>query len=216
MTKPDVVWALARPTLGTIVRILAPLRIYGSERVPRKGGVVLALNHFSWLDPPAFGTACPRTIFYMAKSEIHEVRALGRLIRSFGAFAVRRGESDREAVRLAREVVRDGNALGLFVEGTRQRSGVPGEAKSGAAMIALHERAPIVPAAIHGSQTWKLGTFRPVSVAWGAPVRFDGLTPGGSAYREVTAEIERRIRALWEFLVDMHAQGRPKDAEPPT
>jgi 1-acyl-sn-glycerol-3-phosphate acyltransferase len=216
MTKPDVVWAIGRPTLGTIVRILAPLRIYGSQHVPREGGVVLALNHFSWLDPPAFGTACPRTVFYMAKSEIHEVRVLGALIRSFGAFAVRRGESDREAVRLAREVVRNGNALGLFVEGTRQRSGVPGEAKSGAAMIALHERAPIVPAAIHGSQTWKLGTFRPVSVAWGTPVRFDGLTPGGRAYREVTAEVERRIRALWEFLVDMHAEGRPKDAEPPT
>jgi 1-acyl-sn-glycerol-3-phosphate acyltransferase len=216
MTKPDIVWAIARPTLGTIVRILAPLRIYGSDRVPREGGVVLALNHFSWLDPPAFGVACPRTVFYMAKSEIHEVRAFGAVIRSFGAFAVRRGESDREAVRLAREVVRDGNALGLFVEGTRQRSGVPGEAKSGAAMIALHERAPIVPAAIHGSQTWKLGTFRPVSVAWGTPVRFDGLAPGGRASREVTAEIERRIRALWEFLVDMHASGRPKDAEPPT
>ena len=215
MTKPDVVWAIGRPTLGAIVRILAPLRIYGSERVPREGGVVLALNHFSWLDPPAFGSACPRTVHYMAKSEIHEVPALGPLIRAFGAFAVRRGESDREAVRLAREVVRDGNALGLFVEGTRQRSGVPGEAKSGAAMIALHEGAPIVPAAIHGSQDWKLGTFRPVSVVWGAPVRFDGLAPGGRAYREVSAEVERRIRALWEFLVDMHARGRPRDARPP-
>ena len=216
MTKPDVVWAIGRPTFGAIVRILAPLRIYGSERVPREGGVVLALNHFSWLDPPAFGAACPRTVFYMAKSEIHEVRALGPLIRAFGAFAVRRGESDREAVRLAREVVRDGNALGLFVEGTRQRSGVPGEAKSGAAMVALHEGAPIVPAAIHGSQDWKLGTFRPVSVAWGTPVRFDGLSPGGRAYREVSAEIERRIRALWEFLVEMHARGRPKGVQPPT
>jgi 1-acyl-sn-glycerol-3-phosphate acyltransferase len=216
VTKPDVVWAIGRPTLGTMLRILAPLRIYGSDRVPAEGGVVLALNHFSWLDPPAFGTACPRTIYYMAKSEIHDVRALGALIRAFGAFAVRRGESDREAVRLAREVVRDGNALGLFVEGTRQRSGVPGEAKSGAAMIALRERAPIVPAAIHGSQDWKLGTFRPVSVAWGTPMRFDGLSPAGHAYREVSAEIERRIRALWEFLVDVHAHGRPKDAEPPT
>jgi 1-acyl-sn-glycerol-3-phosphate acyltransferase len=215
VTKPDLVWAIGRPTLGTIVRLLAPLRNYGSERVPREGGVVLALNHFSWLDPPAFGTACPRTIFYMAKSEIHEVRAVGPLIRGFGAFAVRRGESDREAVRLAREVVRDGNALGLFVEGTRQRSGVPGEAKSGAAMIALHEQVPIVPAAIHGSQHWKFGTFRPVSVAWGTPLRFDGLAPGGRAYREVSSEIETRIRALWEFLVDIHARGRPRRAQPP-
>jgi 1-acyl-sn-glycerol-3-phosphate acyltransferase len=215
MNGAEVIWAVARPTLGTILRLLAPLRIYGSDRVPREGGVVLALNHFSWLDPPAFGAACPRPIYYMAKSEIHEVRGLGPLIRSFGTFAVRRGESDRDAVRLAREVVRDGNALGLFVEGTRQRSGVPGEAKPGAAMIALHEQVPVVPAAIHGSQTWKLGTFRPVSVAWGSPVRFDGLSPGGRAYREVSTEIERRIRALWEFLVDVHVQGRPKHAEPP-
>jgi 1-acyl-sn-glycerol-3-phosphate acyltransferase len=215
MKKPDVVWGIARPTLGSIVRLLAPLRTYGSDRVPREGGVILALNHFSWLDPPAFGASCPRTIHYMAKSEIHEVRVLGPLIRAFGAFAVRRGQSDREAVRLAREVVRDGNALGLFVEGTRQRSGVPGEAKPGAAMVALHEQVPVVPAAIHGSQDWKFGTFRPVSVAWGSPVRFEGLAPGGRSYREVSTEIERRIRALWEFLVDVHAQGRPKGAEPP-
>ena len=215
MKRVDAVWAVGRLTMGTAVRLLAPLRNYGSERVPRDGGVVLALNHFSWLDPAAFGVACPRTIYYMAKSEIHEVRGLGLLIRSFGTFAVRRGESDREAVRLAREVVRDGNALGLFVEGTRQRSGVPGEAKPGAAMVALHEHVSIVPAAIHGSQYWKLGTFRPVSIAWGKPVRFDGLTPGGDAYREVSAEIERRIHALWRFLVDVHAQGRPEDAEPP-
>jgi 1-acyl-sn-glycerol-3-phosphate acyltransferase len=213
--RVDAVWAVGRLTMGTAVRLLAPLRNYGSDRVPRESGLVLALNHFSWLDPAAFGVACPRTIYYMAKSEIHEVRGLGPLIRSFGAFAVRRGESDREAVRLAREVVRDGNALGLFVEGTRQRSGVPGGARRGAAMIALHEQAPVVPAAIHGSQDWKPGTFRPVSIAWGAPVRFDGLTPGGKAYREVSTEIERRIHALWEFLVDAHAQGRPKGIEPP-
>jgi 1-acyl-sn-glycerol-3-phosphate acyltransferase len=215
MKRVDVVWAVGRVTMGTAVRVLAPLRNYGADRVPRDGGVVLALNHFSWLDPPAFGVACPRTIYYMAKSEIHRVPGVGPFIRSFGAFAVRRGESDREAVRLAREVVRDGNALGLFVEGTRQRSGVPGEAKPGAAMVALHEHVSIVPAAIHGSQNWKLGTFRPVSIAWGKPVRFDGLTPGGNAYREVSTEIERRIHALWRFLVDVHAQGRPKNAEPP-
>jgi 1-acyl-sn-glycerol-3-phosphate acyltransferase len=215
MNTPDLVWGISRPTLGMAVRLLAPLRTYGSERVPRRGGVVLALNHFSWLDPPAFGVACPRTIYYMAKSEIHEVRGVGPLIRGFGAFAVRRGESDREAVRLARGVVREGNALGMFVEGTRQRSGVPGEARAGAAMVALHEQVPVVPAAIHGSQTWRPGTFRPVSVAWGTPMRFDGVSPGGKAYREVSAEIQERIRALWEFLVDAHARGRPKGLEPP-
>ena len=215
MNGTDAVWALGRLTLGTAVRIVAPLRSYGADRVPLDGGVVLALNHFSWLDPAAFGAASPRTIYYMAKAEAHRVPGLGQLIRSFGTFAVRRGESDRDAVRLMRKIVRDGNALGLFVEGTRQLDGVPGDVKPGAAMVALQEDVAIVPAAVHGSQFWRPGNFQPVSVAWGEPLRFDGLRPGGPAYREASAEIGRRIRALWEFLIEMHALGRPLVAEPP-
>lgn len=215
MSRTEIVWAVGRLTLGTVVRIVAPLRSYGAERVPREGGVVLALNHFSWIDPGVFGTTCPRTIYYMAKIEAHRVPGLGQVIRSFGAFAVRRGESDREAVRLMRKIVGDGHALGLFVEGTRQRSGVPGEVQPGAAMVALKEEVPVVPAAIHGSQTWRLGNFHPVSVAWGEPLRFEGLPRTGRGYREASAEIRREIHTLWEFLVEMHELGRPAAATPP-
>jgi 1-acyl-sn-glycerol-3-phosphate acyltransferase len=215
MNQADLTWALSRPTLGVVLRALAPLRVYGSERVPTTGGVVLALNHFSWLDPPAFGAACPRNIRYMAKIELHEVKLIGPLIRSYGTFSVRRGESDREAVRLMRQCVQDGEALGLFVEGTRQRSGVPGDVQPGAAMVALQERVPIVPAAIHGSQFWKLGNFEPVSVAWGRPLLFDGLPATGKGYREASVEIQREIHGLWRFLVDAHVLGRPRHATPP-
>jgi 1-acyl-sn-glycerol-3-phosphate acyltransferase len=215
MKSQDVVWAIGRVTMGAAVRALAPLRIYGSERVPRSGGVVLALNHFSWLDPPAFGTASPRTIRYMAKSELHEVKVIGPLIRSFGTFSVRRGESDREAVRLMRRCVEEGDVLGLFVEGTRQRAGVPGEVQPGAAMVGLQERVPIVPAAIHGTQFWKPWNMEPVSVAWGRPLSFDGLPANGKGYREASAEIEREIHGLWRFLVDAHELGRPRHATPP-
>jgi 1-acyl-sn-glycerol-3-phosphate acyltransferase len=211
----DAIWAVGRVTIGTAVRLFAPLRVYGSERVPRDGGVVLALNHFHWLDPPAFGSACPRTIYYMAKIEAHRVPGLGQLIRAFGTFSVRRGESDREAVRQMRTIVRDGHALGLFAEGTRQRSGVPGEVKPGAAMVAVQEDVPVVAAAIHGTQTWKPGTFRPVSVAWGEPLFFDGLPKNAKGYREASATIQAEIRRLWEFLVDVHALGRPRGALPP-
>jgi 1-acyl-sn-glycerol-3-phosphate acyltransferase len=211
----DAVWAVGRATLGTAVRVLAPLRVYGSERVPRDGGVVLALNHFSWLDPPAFGAACPRTIYYMAKIEAHRIPGLGPFIRSFGAFAVRRGESDREAVRRMREVVREGNALGLFVEGTRQRAGVPGTVMPGASMVALQEGVPVLPAAIHGSQDWRPGNFRPVSIAWGEPIRFDDLPRNAKGYREASARIQEEIRGLWQFLVHLHERGRPRVAVPP-
>ncbi len=215
MSGADVAWALGRPTLGGIVRTIAPLRIYGSERLPRTGGIVLALNHFSWLDPPAFGAACPRNIRYMAKIELHRVPGIGAFVRSFGTFSVRRGESDREAVRLMRRCVQEGDVLGVFAEGTRQKSGVPGDVQPGAAMVGLQERVPIVPAAIHGSQFWKLGNFEPVSVAWGRPLSFDGLPANAKGYREASAEIQREIHGLWRFLVDAHELGRPRHATPP-
>lgn len=215
MTRTDAVWAVGRPTIGGVVRVLSRLRVYGAERVPPTGGLVVAANHFSWVDPPALGAACPRTLHYMAKVEAHRVPGLGQLMRSFGAFPVRRGESDRDAVRTMREIVRDGLALGMFAEGTRQRSGVPGRVQPGAAMVAINEGVPLVPAAIHGSQVWRVGNFAPVSIAWGEPMTFEGLPRGGRGYKEASLEIEAKLRELWEWLVDLHAIGRPRDATPP-
>lgn len=215
MTRADVVWGIGRLTIQPLVRVFVPLRSYGRERIPRTGGVVLASNHFGWIDPPALGAVCPRTIHYMAKVEAHRVPGLGQLIRSFGAFSVRRGESDREAVRYMREVVREGHVLGLFAEGTRQRSGVPGRVQAGAAMAAIQEDAPIVPTAIHGSQHWRPGNWHPVSIAFGEPLRFEGLPKSGKGYREASQELERRIHSLWQWLVELHELGRPRRATPP-
>ena len=216
MNVTDAVWVVGRLTLAPLVQVFGRLRVYGKERVPRQGGVVIACNHFSWLDPAALGAACPRTMYYMAKIEAHRVPGLGQLIRAFGTFPVRRGESDRDAVRTMRQVVRDGKALGLFVEGTRQRSGVPGAIQPGAAMVALQEGVPIVPVAVHGSQTWKPGNFHPVSVAWGMPMSFDGLPKGGRGYREASELLQAEIRKLFDWLVEQHELGRPRGATPPT
>lgn len=215
MNRVDAVWQVGRLTIGTLVRLLTPIRSYGAGRVPATGGVVLAFNHFHWVDPPVFGLLSPRTIYFLAKAEAHGVPGLGALMRSFGTLSVRRGESDREAVRLMRQVVHDGNALGLFVEGTRQRSGAPGMVQPGAAMVALQESVPVVPAAIYGSHEWKPGNFHPISVAWGEPVRFEGLPKGAKGYREASEELERRIHALHAWLAEMHAIGRPRNAVPP-
>ena len=171
MNRVDVAWKIGQVTIGSLVRAFAPLRVYGKERVPLEGGIVMAFNHFSWIDPPAFGKASPRTIYYLAKIEAHRVPGLGQLIRLFGTISVRRGESDREAVRLMRQVVRDGHALGLFAEGTRQRDGVPGKVQPGAAMVALQEDVPVVPAAIYGSHDWLgemhgLGRRLPILQSW--------------------------------------------------
>ena len=113
-----------------------------------------------------------------------------------------------------REVVRAGHALGLFAEGTRQKE-VPGKVQPGAAMVALQEEVPVVPAAIHGSQYWKPGNWHPVSIVWGEPLRFDGLPKNGKGYREASAELEREIHRLWRWLVELHEAGRPAAVELP-
>ena len=136
----------------------------------------------------------PRTLYYMAKVEAHRVPGLGEPMRAFGAFSVRRGESDRDAVRTMRQIVRDGHAFGLFVEGTRQRSGVPGPVQPGAAMAATNEGVPVDSwPVLQGSDSWRLGNFHPVSLAWGSPLDF-GAAARWQGLQRSLVEIEREIR----------------------
>jgi 1-acyl-sn-glycerol-3-phosphate acyltransferase len=215
MNRYDLVyWTIGKGLFGGTTHFLVSLKSYGTERVPREGGAILAMNHFSYADPPVIGTLCPRRIVFVAKVELHRTFGFGALIRAHGAIAIRRGESDRDGLRRMRETVRNNDLLGLFVEGTRQKTGVPGKAMPGAAMVAIQEGVPVVPAAIHGSQDWKLGNFAPVSVAWGEPMRFDEYSRDSKGYKAASAEIEAEIRRLWEFLVAMHALGRPDGAPP--
>jgi 1-acyl-sn-glycerol-3-phosphate acyltransferase len=210
---PVMWWSVGKGVFGTLAWTTARLKAYGRERVPREGGAVLAMNHFHYMDPAAFGAASPRRVVFAAKIEMHRVPGLGQLIRSHGTLSIRRGESDRDALRRMRETVRQNHLLGMFVEGTRQRSGVPGEAKPGAAMVAIQEGVPIVPAAVHGSQVWRWN-FKPVSVAFGEPMRFDEYPRNSQGYRQVSDEVMEEIRRLWRFLVELHELGRPR-AQPP-
>jgi 1-acyl-sn-glycerol-3-phosphate acyltransferase len=212
MTHKDVSWFLGRATLGNLARVASRFRAYGRERVPQEGGFVLAINHLSWIDIPLIAVANPRNTAFVAKAEAHRVPGLGQFIREFDSFAIRRGESDREAVRRMREIVREGGCLGVFVEGTRQKSGVPGVVQPGAAMVAVKEDVPVVCVGIHGSQTWKLGNFHPVSAAFGEPWRVGEMTRD-----EVSARIKTEIETLFGWLVEMHAKGRrPWKATPPS
>ena len=216
MNSVDVAWVFGRPALGLPAAVATRLRSYGTERIPQSGGLVLAINHFHWIDIPCIGWVCKRNIYYLAKVEAHRVPGLGPFIRTFGTLSVRRGESDREAVRLMREVVRKGNVLGVFVEGTRQKTGVPGHVQPGAAMAALQGDVPVICAAIYGSDKWRPVNFAPVSIAWSEPMTFEGLPRGAKGYREASAQIEDELNRLWRWLRDLHQAGRPRVATPPT
>jgi 1-acyl-sn-glycerol-3-phosphate acyltransferase len=214
VNRGQTAWLIGRPVFYALIRTLARLRIYGNERIPRHGPLVLCCNHFSWLDPWALGLGVPRTVYYIAKQEAHDTPVMGWFIRLFGTGAVRRGESDREAVRLMRDIVRRGDALGMFPEGTRQER-EPGPVLPGAAMVAIQEDVPIVCAAIEGTQDWRVGNFHGISIGFGEPFRLGDLPRNSKGYREGSAAIHREIRRQWEFLARVDEVGRPHVATPP-
>ena len=200
MSATDVVWAIGRIYIGWPVRLFTRARALGLENVPKTGGAVYAVNHLHWIDIPLIGLLSPRTVYFVAKAEAANFPVLGGFLRLHGAIAIHRGESDREAVRRMRDEARAGHVVGLFVEGTRQKTGRPGVAQPGAAMVGMQEGVPIIPVAIYGTQFWKPGNFRRCTVMFGEPLRFDDLPKNGKGYREATAVIERRIHELFDEL----------------
>jgi 1-acyl-sn-glycerol-3-phosphate acyltransferase len=200
VTKVELAWAIGRVYMGWPTRLITRARAVGVENVPATGGAVYAINHLHWIDIQLVGVLSPRTVWFVAKAEAAKSPVFGPFLRLHGAIAIRRGESDRDAVRHMREAARAGNVVGLFVEGTRQRGGRPGVAQPGAAMVALQEDVPVIPVAIYGTQFWRIGNFRRCTVSFGEPLRFDGLPKNGKGYREATAVIERRIHELFDEL----------------
>lgn len=215
MAYGDLAWRTSRLWLSPITFLLTRARVYGRDRMPATGGCVLAINHLAWVDIPVVGSLSPRNINFVAKIELARVPGVGPFFEWHGIVSIRRGESDRDAVRLMRRYAAEGRAIGVFVEGTRQRGGRPGQVQPGAAMVAIQEDVPVVPIAVYGTQFWKPGNFAPCSIAIGEPFRFEGTAKGGRGYKEASVEIERRLNVLFDWLADVHGRGRPRGETPP-
>src|ERR687888_2452451 len=171
------VYLLAAAISLPFVRVGFRLRARGIDNLP-EGGFVLAANHTSNFDPWPLGLPLwpRRQLRFMAKSELFKT-PLAPILRAGGAFKVRRGEGDVDAMRTAAELVRAGEIVVMFPEGTRQRKGlrkkhVP-RAHTGAARIALSAEAPLVPAAIAGTD--RLSRLGPLRVAYGEPLDLSDL-----------------------------------------
>src|SRR5680860_1127207 len=131
-----IVHAVIPPVVKTIFR----MRITGLENLPKDGPIVLASNHVTNADPVFVGAACPRMVHFMAKAEIWKVPLLGRLVSRVGAFPVRRGGADREAVRTALRILKGGAVMGMFPEGRRQKLGKLGQPQPGVGLFLLRGR----------------------------------------------------------------------------
>jgi 1-acyl-sn-glycerol-3-phosphate acyltransferase len=207
---PEVLWPWLRYLIATGTLWLAPSYGYGAERVPATGGGVIAANHLSAIDPTLVGALCPRTVYYMAKAELLEMPVVGELIIQTGAFPVRRGEGDRDSIRRAREIAREGHMVGVFVEGTRQKFGYPGAVLPGAMMIALQERVPIVPCGVY-SFGWTRKNRMPCAVVWGEPLDLDGIPASGRGYKAAAEIVGAEIRRLWRLAGEAVAADFPEE-----
>ena len=170
----NVVAALSWPALWGLFRLHAR----GRENLPQQGGFVLACNHVSSFDPWPLGMPIwpRRQLRFMAKSELYWF-PLTLILNGAGAFPVRRGQADAEAIDTAVRLAREGNVVAMFPEGTRRRKGLmkkfEARPRTGAARIALEAGVPLVPAAVKG--TGRLLKLGPLSIAYGPPVDTEGL-----------------------------------------
>jgi 1-acyl-sn-glycerol-3-phosphate acyltransferase len=143
------VWLGARFLLRPLGRILLRPQVSGAHHIPRTGGAVLAFTHDSLLDALLVTQVLRRPTRFMAAQGVFRVPVIGRVLRASGQFAVRRGEQDRDAVRLAIEIAASGGLVGIFPQGGL-RHGVPlDRIHRGAAMIAIRAGVPLIPVALH-------------------------------------------------------------------
>jgi 1-acyl-sn-glycerol-3-phosphate acyltransferase len=198
-------YAAIRALLTPLLRLWFRLRIDGAEHIPAEGPVIVAPNHKSFLDAFFIALATRRHVRYMAKVELFR-GPLGWLFLRLGAFPVRRGEADADALETARTILAQGGLLVIFPEGTRvDEADALGSPHHGAGRLAIESRAPIVPTAIAGTQHLWVGPVpkpRRVQLAFGAPI--EPAEPGGSP-AEPTDLVDNRV---WPAVAEEYGRLR--------
>lgn len=199
----QVLYYIGRFIAWAIAVIFGRLRVIGAECIPRTGGVVLAANHTSYLDPPLVGVVAGRPTWFMGKSELFDVPVLGWLLWRVHAFPVKRGTADRQALRRAHELLTEGKALNIFPEGARSPDGRLQPPEAGTSLIAIRAGVPVVPIAIINADRLLLRhgglRFTRLTVVIGAPLTFPhlaGKSPDRAALREVSDAVMCRIAEL--------------------
>nr|WP_051291365.1 lysophospholipid acyltransferase family protein [Fictibacillus gelatini] len=168
------------------------MEVKGTEKIPQDGGVLLCANHIHNFDPPLVGVATPRVVHFMAKAELFNVPVLKHIIKRIHAFPVRRGMSDKQALKNGLKLLKEGKVLGLFPEGHRSKTGELGEGLAGAGFFALKTDAAVIPCAIIGKYKFR----KKLKVVYGEPIDFKELKEQKVSAKEATDLIMEHIRRL--------------------
>jgi glycerol-3-phosphate dehydrogenase (NAD(P)+) len=199
-----------RVVVGLAIQFYFSLERTGRKNIPKRGPVILASNHRSFLDPFLIGCCMRRPVYFVAKKELFDKRWQGWILNGLGAFPIKRGESDEEWMATARAVLERGGALVIFPEGTRHRHGPLARPKRGVGRLALETGAPVVPIAILGSERARRGwKVRPVwvRIRCGRPLTFPRVeSPSPRLAEEVTARLWPCVDLQWQWLGGEAAQ----------
>ena len=191
------VYAVLYPIIWIFMKILHPWKAIGAENIP-EGPAVICGNHTTVGDPlyVVCGMSSKRQTHVMAKAEIMKWPVIGFLLKKAGIIGVNRGKSDMAAVKECLRVLRNGEKLLMFPEGTRVKEGKVSEAQTGAAMLATRTNSPLVPVYIQP----KKRRFRKTTVVFGSPYypEFEGRKPSADDYQRIADDLLVRVRALGE------------------
>lgn len=196
----DIIYELVAVTIRLILRINGGFEVKGKENVPMEGGVLVAANHISYLDPPLVGSLLPRRATFMARKGLFDIPLLGWIIKG-AAFPVDRERTRPSTIKETVRRLKNGELIVIFPEGRRNESGELMEAKRGVGMIGSLSRAPVVPALIVGSDR-----ALPVNAKWlkrarvtlviGKPIYYNSITDGTNfSGHELHEEISNKVMA---------------------
>src|SRR3954468_18024687 len=202
--RPDWVYKLVRAVLTPYLLLVHRARCIDSDKIPAEGPVIVAPNHFSFLDHFFVAAFLRREVNFMAKSQLFK-RPMQFIYTHGGVFPVLRGRRDEEAFDTANQLLARGDVVVMYAEGGRSRSGELGEAKPGIGRLALESGAVVVPTAISGTQhsrNWKRFQFPKVTVQYGDPIKFDQVVeePDRDQAQAAAQMVFERIEKLYNGL----------------
>lgn len=194
-------WLHTRTWGGLLIWLATSRIVKGRRNIPRRGPMIMAVNHLNLADPPLLMTIIPRHVIWLAKKELFDIPVFGLLYHSAGCISVRRTKADLHALRQSLQALDQGYMLGMFTEGTRSTGQGLQRGEPGTAILALRSGAPVLPVAIWGTEVIRLPSsfFKRtrVHVVFGEPFYLTkSELPFGEQITEGTDEIMRRIAAL--------------------
>jgi len=211
-----LLYLLARAVLLPFFLVYFRLDRIGTEHLPRKGPLILAANHRSFLDPFVIGSLTRRPVYYVAKRELFARRWQAWLLNRLGAFPIDRGSGDEDAMATARAILARGDCVVIFPEGTRTRSGPLRAPHRGVGRLALETGARVVPVAVIGTEDVRRGLrIRPrkVRIRCGAPLMFPlAERPSHEAAMGVTERVWNCVSLQWEWLGGAFTRSRESES----